>query len=120
MNNAETTQAEAVTVTAAAALAGSSTPSPALIWDCISERNPPLTNRSILSRRTLLVVFLLATVLPATVLAQPPIDSWTFDELNGSIAHNSISGRADGTLINGAVFVPGVAGNAVDLPPFAS
>jgi hypothetical protein len=54
------------------------------------------------------------------VLAQQPIDSWTFDEHNGTIAHNSITGRANGTLTNGAVFVPGIAGNAVYLPPLAS
>lgn len=78
-----------------------------------------MTKSTILSKKTRLIAFLLATVVPTTVLAQP-IDSWTFDESSGAIAHNSIPGRADGILTGGAGFVPGITCNAVYLPPFES
>jgi hypothetical protein len=67
--------------------------------------------------RTGLFAFAIVTALPALASAQPA-DQWLFDESSGYVAHNSVAGRTDGTLSAGASFMPGVAGNAVFLPPW--
>jgi hypothetical protein len=56
---------------------------------------------------------LIAGVLPLHA-APLPIASWNFDETSGSIAHDGV-GSVNGTLMNGATFVPGagIEGGAV-------
>jgi len=39
--------------------------------------------------------FLVVSLLPAALLGQQPIDQWNFDETGGSVAHNSVPGRAE-------------------------
>ena len=63
---------------------------------------------------------MIGSLLPVTVFAQLPIDNWKFDETAGSIAHNSVAGRADGLLPSGASFVPAITNNGVNLPALES
>src|SRR5215469_15276269 len=71
-----------------------------------------------LCRHTLYL--LIGSLLPATLFAQQPIDQWNFDETSGSVAYNSVAGRANGMLSTGASFVPAITGNGVNLPLYES